>query len=103
MLKKTINNYIFKLLVDYIEYNQTLANINLLVNEEDSIIYNDLIKSFPRNKRKWAVDIIYRMVALVGDSTLIYNSLALYKFTNNIVLTKWGIIWLRLKNLLSKN
>jgi len=102
MLKKTINNYIFKLLVDYIEYNQTLANINLLVNEEDSIIYIDLIKSFPRNKRKWAVDIIYRMVALGGDSTLIYNSLALYKFTNNIVLTKWGIIWSRLKNLLKK-
>ena len=100
-LIKIIKLNIYKSISSYIEYEEALAKLNSLTPKGDHF-YLDIIKSFPRKHRKFVTKIINQMAKLTDNKVFIYNALALYKFNNNIVLSKWGIKWLRLKNLLSK-
>ena len=87
-LIKIIKLNIYKSISSYIEYEEALAKLNSLVPKGDHF-YLNIVKSFPRKHRKFVAEIINQMAKLTDDKIFIYNALALYKFNNNIVLSKW--------------
>lgn len=98
-LFKLIKFNIYKSISSYIEYEEKLTKLKLITPKGDKF-YLNLIKSFPRKHRKYITGVIVQMAQLTNDKVFIYNALALYKFKNNIVLSKWRLKWLKLKNLL---
>ena len=96
---KFIKLWTYKSISSYIEYEESLTKLKLIAPKGDKF-YLNLIKSFPRKHRTYITGVIAQMAKLTNDKVFIYNALALYKFKNNIVLSKWRIKWLKLKNLL---
>lgn len=85
---KFLKLWIYKSISSYLEYEETLTKLKELTPKGDKF-YINLIKSFPMKHRKYVTKIISQMAQLTDDKIFIYNALALYKFNNNIVLSKW--------------